>query len=106
MSENKDAKNKELKQMSLEVQLDETVALGQYVNMMVVQHSSSEFVLDFIFMPPGQQRARVRSRVIMAPEHAKRLLKVLSENIRLFEERVGEIKLPESGLPPVPRMVQ
>ena len=98
--------NKDVKQINLEVQIDEQMALGQYVNMMVVQHSASEFVLDFIFMPPGQQRARVRSRVIMAPEHAKRLMKVLAENIRIFEERVGEIKLPETGQPPVPRMVQ
>jgi len=73
---------------------------------MVVQHSATEFVLDFIFMPPGQQRARVRSRVIMAPEHAKRLMKVLAENIRLYEDRVGEIKLPEAGIPPIPRLVQ
>ena len=98
--------NKDMKQINLEVQIDEQMALGQYVNMMVVQHSASEFVLDFIFLPPGQQRARVRSRVIMAPEHAKRLMKVLAENIRIFEERVGEIKLPETGQPPVPRMVQ
>jgi len=97
---------KEVKPINIEIQVDETTSLGQYVNMMVVQHSASEFVLDFIFMPPGQQRARVRSRVIMAPEHAKRLMKVLAENIRMYEERVGEIKLPETGLPPVPRLIQ
>jgi len=98
--------SKEIKPINIEIQIDEPTALGQYVNMMVVQHSATEFVLDFIFMPPGQQRARVRSRVILAPEHAKRLMKVLAENIRIYEERAGEIKLPESGIPPVPRMVQ
>ena len=97
---------KETKQVNLEIQIDEQMSLGQYVNMMVVQHSATEFVLDFIFVPPGQPRARVRSRVIMAPEHAKRLMHVLAENISVFEQRVGEIKLPETGLPPVPRVVQ
>ena len=97
---------KETKQVNLEIQIDEQMSLGQYVNMMVVQHSATEFVLDFIFVPPGQPRARVRSRVIMAPEHAKRLMMVLAENIRAFEGRMGEIKLPEAGLPPVPRVVQ
>lgn len=98
--------NKEVKPINLEIQVDDATSLGQYVNMMVVQHSATEFVLDFIFLPPGQQRARVRSRVIMAPEHAKRLMKVLAENIRMYEERMGEIKLPESSTPPIPRLIQ
>jgi hypothetical protein len=99
--------NKENKPLNLEVQLDEITALGQYVNMMVVQHSPTEFVLDFIFVPPGQPRARVRSRIILAPEHARSLLKVLAENIGIFEKRFGEIKLPEhpGGLP-TPHLVQ
>ena len=87
--------NKEVKQVNIEIQVDEQTAMGQYVNMAVAQHSPAEFVLDFIFLPPAQLKARVRSRVIMAPEHAKRLLKVLSDNVANYEKRFGEIKLPE-----------
>jgi len=96
---------KETKQVNIEIQLDEQTALGQYVNMVVAQHSPSEFVLDFIFLAPGQPKARVRSRIIMAPEHAKRLLKMLGDNIAHYEQRFGEVKLPEPPLP-VPKTMQ
>lgn len=92
--------NPEHKQMKLEIQVDESVAPGQYVNMVVAQHSSSEFVLDFIFIAPGQPKAKVRSRVILAPEHAKRLQRALSENIGNYERRFGEIALPETPFIP------
>ena len=65
----------------------------------VVQHSNSEFVLDFIFKNPGQPAAKVRSRIIMSPEHAKRLQKALAENVGRFEKKFGEIKFYE---PPQP----
>lgn len=102
------SENKERKSVNIEIQLDEATALGQYVNMVVAQHSPSEFVLDFIFIPPGQPRARVRSRIIMAPEHAKRLLKVLEENVANYEKRFGEINIPEppSGHQPPPKIMQ
>lgn len=94
MTENKDAKA-----INLEIQMDDVTALGQYVNMVVAQHSHSEFVLDFIFIQPGGQlKGRVRSRIILAPEHAKRLLRVLQDNIGRYEQRFGEIRIPE--LPP------
>ena len=96
---------KETKQVNIEIQLDEQTALGQYVNMVVAQHSPSEFVLDFIFLAPGQPKARVRSRVIMGPEHAKRLLKLLTENIARYEHRFGAIKLPEPPMP-APKTMQ
>ncbi|HUT54513.1 MAG TPA: DUF3467 domain-containing protein [bacterium] len=100
--------SKELKQVNIEIQVDEQTAMGQYVNMAVAQHSPAEFVLDFVFLPPGQLKARVRSRVIMAPEHAKRLLKVLTDNIANYEKRFGEIKLPEPhpGYLPAPKIMQ
>ncbi len=82
------------KQINLQIQLDDEIAQGTYVNLAVVQHSSSEFVLDFVFIPPGQPKAKVRSRLIMAPEHAKRLSAVLQENLGRFESRFGEIKMP------------
>jgi len=92
---------KEKRSVNIEIQIDEPTAMGQYVNMVVVQHSHSEFVLDYIFIPPGQTKAKVKSRIILSPEHAKRLLSVLRENVSLYEKRFGEIKLPEppTGLP-------
>ena len=100
--------NKDLKPFNLEIQLDEVTAQGQYVNMVVAQHSPSEFVLDFIFIPPGQFKARVRSRIILSPEHAKRLMKVMAENVANYERRFGEIKLPEIVFGPgvMPNAVQ
>jgi hypothetical protein len=102
------SENKDIKPINLEIQLDEVTAQGQYVNMVVAQHSPSEFVLDFIFIPPGQLKARVRSRIILAPEHAKRLMKVMTENVANYERRFGEIKLPEVILGPgmMPKAVQ
>ncbi len=87
----------EAKQVSLQIQLDEQTAQGVYVNLAIVQHSSSEFVLDFVFINPGQPAAKVRSRIIMAPEQVKRLHKALGENLAHYESRFGEIKLPALG---------
>ncbi len=86
---------KDVKQVNIQIQLDEETAQGMYVNMAVAQHSSSEFIFDFIFITPGKPQAKVRSRVIMAPEHAKRFLKVLRDNISHYEKRFGEIQIPE-----------
>jgi len=92
-------KDKEVKQITLQIQIDENTAHGIYSNMVVVQHSTSEFILDFIFINPGQPAAKVRSRVIMSPEHAKRLSRVLGENITHFEKQFGEIKVFEMPKP-------
>ena len=95
----------EAKQVTLQIQLDEQTAQGVYVNLAIVQHSSSEFILDFVFINPGQPAAKVRSRVIMSPEHTKRLSKALAENLGHYESRFGEIKLPSPGpefkIPPI-----
>ena len=99
------AGKEEVKQVNIQIQLDEDVAQGMYVNMAVVQHSSAEFVLDFIFIHPGQPKAKVRSRIIIAPEHAKRLLLALRDNLAHYENRFGEIKLPNVA-PPVQSTVQ
>jgi hypothetical protein len=101
--------NKEIKPINIEIQVDEMTAQGQYVNMVVATHSSSEFLLDFVFIPPGQLKARVRSRILLAPEHAKRLLMLLNENLHNYERRFGEIKLPELAFGPPqapPKVVQ
>lgn len=78
---------------SMEIELKENVAEGVYSNMSLIAHSSSEFVLDFISLLPGVGKAQVRSRVVMAPEHAKRLMLILRDNINRYEANFGEIEL-------------
>ncbi|MBR5197255.1 MAG: DUF3467 domain-containing protein [Alistipes sp.] len=83
----------ETKKQGLEIQLDEQVAQGNYCNLAIITHSSSEFILDFATMLPGLPKARVRSRVVLTPEHAKRLLLSLQENITRYESTCGPIKV-------------
>lgn len=77
----------------LQIQIDDDVAQGAYVNMATVTHSPTEFVFDFIFVQPQQPRAKVRSRIITSPQHAKRFLLAMQENLRRYEERFGTIPL-------------
>ncbi len=76
----------------LNIVLSEEVAKGSYSNLAIIQHSSSEFVMDFVSVLPGMPKAQVNSRVIMAPEHAKRLMKALQDNIQKYEMQFGKIK--------------
>ena len=78
----------------LQLELDPEVAQGVYSNPAMIIHSHSEFVLDFASMMPGLQKAKVKSRVIMAPEHAKRLLAALQENVMRYEQEFGKIEIP------------
>ena len=78
-------------EVQLQVQMDEETALGMYTNLVVVNHTENEFVLDFAFFPPGAPHAKVRSRIISSPQHTKRLLKALLKNVEKYEERFGEI---------------
>ena len=77
---------------NININLNEMVAAGVYCNLALVNHSPSEFVLDFIQLMPGVQQANVRSRVILAPLHAKRVLTALQQNIANYEKKFGEIK--------------
>ena len=77
---------------NINIQLNEMVAAGAYCNLALVNHSPSEFVLDFIQLMPGVQQAQVRSRVILSPLHAKRVLNALQQNIQYYEQQFGEIK--------------
>lgn len=79
----------------VKIELKPDVAQGAYSNMVMINHSSSEFVLDFIHMLPATP-PQVFSRVIMAPEHAKRLLLALQENIQRYEAQFGPIQLPQA----------
>jgi hypothetical protein len=82
-------------QQGLQLELNPEVAQGKYVNLALISHSSSEFVLDFTSILPGIPKPQVVSRVVMAPEHAKRLLMALQENIYKYEQQFGKIQLPE-----------
>ena len=78
----------------IEIQLDEQIAQGNYCNLAIIAHSTSEFILDFATMLPGLPKARVKSRVVLTPEHAKRLLLSLQENITRYENNIGKINIP------------
>ena len=88
----------------LQIELKEEVAEGVYANLAIIAHSSSEFVTDFVRMMPGVAKAQVKSRIIMIPEHAKRLLFALQDNILRYESQFGEIKLPEQRPTGYPNM--
>lgn len=76
----------------INIELSEETAEGIYTNLAMIAHSSSEFVIDFIRLMPGVPKAKVKSRVVITPEHAKRLLNALKENIEKYEETFGPIK--------------
>ena len=85
---------KNQQQGQLQLELPQEVAQGEYANFAIISHSSSDFVIDFARVLPGVPKSSVRSRVILAPEHAKRLLNALQENIMRYEREFGTIKIP------------
>lgn len=82
-------------QQGLQIELTPDVAQGEYANFAIITHSSSDFIIDFARVLPGVPKAHVKSRVILAPEHAKRLLNALQENIMRYERAFGPIRLPQ-----------
>jgi hypothetical protein len=88
----------------LNIELSEEIAQGIYSNLAVITHSNSEFVIDFVRIMPGVPKANVKSRIILTPEHAKRLLFALQDNLKKFEAANGVIKVnpgPENMIPPM-----
>lgn len=79
----------------INIELSEETAEGIYANLAMIAHSSSEFVIDFIRLMPGVPKAKVKSRIVITPEHAKRLLTALEENIDKYEATFGEVKQVE-----------
>ncbi|MFC5682799.1 DUF3467 domain-containing protein [Flavobacterium sp. MAHUQ-51] len=79
-------------QEQINIELDEQTAEGIYSNLAIINHSASEFVLDFISIMPGVPKAKVKSRIVLTPQHAKRLLKAIGDNIHRYELAHGEIK--------------
>jgi uncharacterized protein (DUF1778 family) len=73
------------------IELSEEIAQGIYSNLAIITHSSSEFVVDFVRIVPGINKAKVKSRIILTPEHAKRLMNALNDNIKKFESMNGPI---------------
>ena len=89
------------KKDGLNIELSEEIAEGSYSNLAIINHSPSEFVLDFIQMMPGVPKAKVKSRIILTPQHAKRLMKALNDNVSKYEDQHGEIQDldPGKGVP-------
>ncbi|MBS1657982.1 MAG: DUF3467 domain-containing protein [Chitinophagales bacterium] len=86
-----DPKDKNAPQNQINIELTEEVADGIYSNLAIITHSNQEFVIDFIKVMPGTPKAKVKSRIILTPQHAKRFLRALNENVRKFESMYGEI---------------
>ena len=91
----------EKKQQGLQIELPQQVAQGEYANFAIITHGSSDFVIDFVRVLPGVPKAQVCSRVILAPEHAKRLLAALQENIMRYENEFGPIRIPSQQAEPI-----
>ena len=86
-------------EVQLQIQLDDAIANGQYVNMALVNHTETEFTLDFIYVQPQQPRAKVLSRIITNPKHMKRLMLAMQDNLAKFEQKFGPIEVTEPGTP-------
>lgn len=85
------------KKGQLNIELSDEVAEGIYSNLAIITHSQSEFIVDFVKMVPGIPKAKVKSRIILTPQHAKRLFRALKDNITKFESIHGTIKEPAGG---------
>lgn len=84
----------------LNIEISEEVAEGSYANLAIITHSHAEFVIDFVNVMPGTPKSKVKSRIILTPQHAKRLMKAITENISKYEAANGAIKdLEEIQLP-------
>ena len=79
-------------QNQLNIEITEEVAEGEYANLAIITHSHAEFVIDFVNVMPGTPKSKVKSRIILTPQHAKRLMKALTENIYRFEQANGAIR--------------
>jgi ribonuclease BN (tRNA processing enzyme) len=76
----------------LNIEISEEVAEGQYANLVIITHSHAEFVLDFVNVMPGTPKSKVKARLILTPQHAKRFMKALTENVARFETANGKIQ--------------
>jgi len=77
---------------TLKIQIDDDTAQGCYTNLVMLNHTETEFVFDFVYVQPQQPKAKVRSRILCNPQRAKGLLHALADNIKMYENRFGPIK--------------
>ncbi|MFN5478103.1 MAG: DUF3467 domain-containing protein [Chitinophagaceae bacterium] len=90
----------EVPQNQLNIEISEEIAEGQYANLAIITHSHAEFVIDFVNVMPGTPKSKVKSRIVLTPQHAKRLMKALADNVQKFEAVNGTIKdLEEVQIP-------
>ena len=95
-----DQKKEQSNMQKINIELDEKVSSGEYSNFVVVTHSPAEFVMDFTRILPGVPKAKVHSRIIMAPPHVKSFMMALKDNVNKFEKKFGEIKVHQhEGIP-------
>lgn len=95
------SEEKELKPGQINIELTEEIADGIYSNLAVISHSNAEFIVDFIRVLPGVQKAKVKSRIVLTPIHAKKLLNALADNVKKFEAQHGKIidNEPNNNMP-------
>jgi len=103
MPDDKQPEKQPKEPLKLEIKVDDAIASGVYANLCIVNHSDSEFVLDYVFIQPGRPKAKVASRIIMSPKNAKRLFLLLDQQVKAFEKRFGvlDISPPHPSQPPV-----
>src|SRR5580698_1285805 len=88
-------------QVNINIELPEDVAEGIYSNLAVITHSNSEFIIDFIRLMPGVPKAKVKSRIVLTPQHAKRLMKALKDNMSKFESMYGTVEDTDANTLPL-----
>ncbi len=86
----------EIKKQEIQIEIDEQTSNGTYSNLALITHSQTEFIIDFIFAQPQNSKAKVRSRIVTSPLHAKKFLEALKENIAKYESKFGQINTPET----------
>ncbi|MBD81655.1 MAG: hypothetical protein CL840_22235 [Crocinitomicaceae bacterium] len=89
-------------EQEINIEISEEVSEGVYSNLAIITHSNSEFIVDFIKIMPGTPKSKVKSRIILTPQHAKRLMQALEDNLNKFEGLHGEIKDQGPQTPPIP----
>ncbi len=97
-------KKQDLQNNQLSIELPEQLAEGLYSNLAVITHSPTEFVVDFIQVVPNVPKAKVKSRILLGPQHAKRLLRALADNVQKYETQFGTITEPEAMKTGFPKM--
>ena len=94
-------KKDKAKENNINIELDESIAQGLYSNLVIVNHSPTEFVLDFINVMPGAPKAKVRARIILTPDHTKKFINALGENLNKYEKSFGKIKNFQKEVVPI-----